>query len=68
MKILIYLSMIIINLKDIINSYYNKFNYIILKSPKNLNLNKDDYLYEKIHTNIDKDNKILLIIFEKLVN
>ena len=54
-----------INLKDIINSYYNKFNYIILKSPKNLNLNKDDYLYKKIHTNIDKDNKILLIIFEK---
>ena len=54
-----------INLKDIINSYYNKFNYIILKSPKNLNLNKNDYLYKKIHTNIDKDNKILLIIFEK---
>ena len=54
-----------INLKDIINSYYNKFKYIILKSPTNLNLNKDDYLFKNIHTNFDKDNKILLIIFEK---
>jgi len=54
-----------INIKDIINSYYNKFKYIILKSPTNLRLNKDDFLYKNIHTNIDKDNKILLIIFEK---
>lgn len=52
-------------LKDIINSYYNYFNYIILKSPKNLNLIKEDYLYKKIYTTLDKDNKILLIIFEK---
>lgn len=52
-------------LKDIINSYYDDFNYIILKSPKNLNLVKEDYLFKNIHTTLDKDNKILLIIFEK---
>lgn len=52
-------------IKDIINSYYDKFKFIILKSPTNLNLNKKDYLYNKIHTFKDKDNKILLIIFEK---
>ena len=52
-------------LKDIINSYHKFFNYIILKSPKNMNLVKEDYLYKNIYTNIDKDNKILLIIFEK---
>ena len=52
-------------LKDIINSYYNYYNYIILKSPKNLNLIKEEYLYKTIHTTLDKDNKILLIIFEK---
>lgn len=54
-----------INIKDIINSYYNRFNYIILKSPTNLNLNEKDYLYKNIYTHLDKDNKILLIIFEK---
>ena len=52
-------------LKDIINSYYDDFNYIILKSPKNLNLVKEEYLYKNIYTTLDKDNKILLIIFEK---
>ena len=53
-----------INLKDIINSFHNKFKYIILKSPTNFNLNEDDYLYKNISRNLDKDNKILLIIFE----
>ena len=53
-----------INLKDIINSFYKKFKYIILKSPTNFNLKEDDYLYKNISTNLDKDNKILLIIFE----
>lgn len=52
------------NLKDIINSFHGKFKYVILKSPTNFNLNEDDYLYKNINTNLDKDNKILLIIFE----
>lgn len=52
-------------IKDIINNYYDSYNYIILKSPKNVNLVKEDYLYKNIHTHMDKDQKILLIIFEK---
>ena len=55
----------IILIKDIINSYYDFYDYIILKSPKNVNLVKEEYLYKNIHTHLDKDNKILLIIFEK---
>lgn len=53
-------------LKNIINEFYDKFKYIILKSPTNLKLVKEDYKFENIFTHFDKDNKILLIIFEKI--
>lgn len=54
-----------IYIKDIINKNYYYFDYIILKSPININFNNNDYLYKNIYKNIDKDNKILLFIFEK---
>ena len=54
-----------INIKTIINSYIDKFKYIILKCPINFHLIKSDYLYKNIHSYIANDNKVQLIIFEK---
>ena len=54
-----------INIKTIINSYIDKFKYIILKCPINFHLNKSDYLYKHIHSYVTNDNKLQLIIFEK---
>jgi len=53
-----------INIKTIINSYIDKFKYIILKCPINFHLNKSDYLYKHIHSYVTNDNKLKLIIFE----
>jgi 16S rRNA G966 N2-methylase RsmD len=54
-----------INIKTIINSYIDKFKYIVLKCPNNFYLNKSDYLYKNIHSYIANDNKVQLIILEK---
>ena len=53
------------HIKTIINSYIDKFKYIVLKCPINFHLNKSDYLYKNIHSYITNDNKVQLIIFEK---
>ena len=54
-----------INIKTIINSYFDKFKYIVLKCPINFHLIKSYYLYKNIHSYIANDNKVQLIIFEK---
>ena len=54
-----------LNINEIINSYINKFKYIILKCPINFNLNKTNYLYKHIYTFKTNDKKLQLIIFEK---
>ena len=54
-----------INIKTLINSYIDKFKYIILKCPINFNLIQTDYNYKNIHSYVTNDNKLQLIIFEK---
>ena len=52
-------------LHNVINKFYKYFDIIILKSPINLNFDKNLFLYKNITENIDPENKILIIIFYK---
>lgn len=52
-------------LHEVINNLYNHYKYIILKSPVNLNFDKNKFLHKNIRLIKEEHNKILLIIFEK---